>query len=88
MKTKYLISGIAALVLLSLGGFLIKTYGSAKYKEGKAFAERECIATNAEQNQDVIRERNRVENETRNLSDSDINRELVDLGIMRPDEDR
>ena len=60
---KYLVIGIAALVLTALGGFLIKQYGYSEYRRGKAEAA-------AKSNEAVVKDnmkRNGIEYELRTL---------------------
>jgi len=87
MKT-WIITGIATVVLLGLGGYLINNYGISRYDTGKA----ECRADNLESvatiNEINARELERIRNETNRLSDNDLDLELFNLGIMRDYSDR
>ena len=87
MKT-WIVTGIATIVLLGLGGYLIHSYGVSKYETGKA----ECRADNLESvttiNETNARELERIQDETYNLSDDAIDIELSELGIMRDYSDR
>lgn len=88
MKIWLTVAAVAALVLTSLGGFLIIKYGDARYEAGKASAVADN-ATKAEtqsQKDNAAYERNA--RDSRKLSDADLDADLVDLGIMRPDSDR
>jgi len=65
---KYLITGIAALILMGLGGFLISKYGEAEYKRGKA-------EERANQSAAVIEEgnnQNEIEYELRSLDNVEL----------------
>lgn len=65
---KYAIKGIAALILMGLGGFLLTRYGDAEYKRGKAeaLAEYNASAIDKGNNQ------NEIEYELRSLDNVDL----------------
>lgn len=88
MKIWLTVAAVAALVLTSLGGFLLVKYGDAKFDAGKATCVADTsVATQAQTKKDnAAYERNA--HDSRNLSDADLDADLVDLGIMRHDSDR
>lgn len=77
------IAGAAAVVALSVGG-----YGHIRYTVGKSA----CVADQAQaavtETKKATTQRETVENETRRMPDSDINRLLREHGWMRPYADR
>lgn len=82
---KYAIIGIATAVLISLGGYLITSYGNSKYDKGYAKAYNEMSTANsklAASNAKLLEE---LSNEVRNSTDVDA--DLLELGIMRKQED-
>ena len=63
-------------------------YGSARHKQGRTEGINECTAAAVRAGTEALRDLERIELETSRLSDSDIDADLVRLGIMRGDEDR
>lgn len=90
MKTWHivLIAVVATAVLTSLGGFLILKYGESNKDVGKANCEATQAKTQVVETVKAVKAKERVDNETKSMSDDDIDRDLVRLGIMRDDEDR
>lgn len=86
MKKAYIILGAAA-ILIVLGGFLLLRYGKARYNEGYLKAHSQCIENAVEHAGKAAKELRRIQNETKKLSDTDVDDDLLDLGIMRNDTD-
>ena len=84
MATK--IGGAAVFLVVLFAGAMI--YGSARHNQGKAEGINECNAAAIRASTEALRDLERIELETSRLSDSDIDRDLRSLGIMRPLEDR
>jgi hypothetical protein len=55
---------------------------------GKAIERSNQIVTEAKEAKKAISQREKIENETRKLSNTDIDNELINNGWMRRDEDR
>lgn len=86
---KYLIIGLAALVIIALGSITIWKFGESKYDEGYAVA-------NAEHNEAVTKAANKAAKDLENanrkvkkIADAGgLDDLLYDLGIMRANSDR
>ena len=79
--------GVAVLALMAITGLVIVLYGNARFDAGKS----KCVADDATAavtaaNQ-AAADLERIENETNNLDDAGIDRELRGLGIMRQPQD-
>ena len=86
LRTLLLLS-LAAVVITSLGGFLLVRYGKAKYEAGALACQLDKTEAYAKRLKDgnVIIRQGRREQEV--FSDSDIDRELKRLNVMREDSD-
>jgi hypothetical protein len=86
MRT-FLLLTLAAVVIISLGGFLLVRFGSAKYNEGFNVCQLEQSQAYSKRLKDgnVIMRQGRHEQEIK--SDSDIDAGLRAAGIMREDSD-
>lgn len=87
MKT-WIITTVATVVLMGLGGLLIHKYGEARFEAGEASARTECSDSVLKSVNDGAKEFERIQNETQNLDDISIDNELYKLGIMRTHSDR
>lgn len=83
-----IIIAVATSVLLGLGGYTINRYGQARYDAG--VADTKAIQAEATRNTTVsnVQDLERRQNESNNMSDADIDRDLHALGIMRNISDR
>ncbi len=79
---------IAALVLMGLGGFLIKQYGSAKLDVGALECKAEQADTAAVSALDAVSKREGTENANRKKKDDTITAELRAAGWLRDRQDR
>lgn len=84
----WIITTIAALVLTSLGGFLINRYGQARYDAGYASAKNDVAEATSEFLKHDANGTERIEHETHIMSDDDVDNSLRQLGIMRAQADR
>lgn len=80
---KYFIILLVALGLTALGGFLITRYGDARYDAGYNKATAESTAADVQAGNTARNELESIQNETYNLDSSDIDKQLIELGIMR-----
>lgn len=87
MKT-WLITIVAAGVLIALGGFLITRYGDARFDAGYAKAKNDVADAIAATAAEDISEFERIEDETNAMPLPDVDADLVRLGIMRAPDDR
>jgi hypothetical protein len=76
---------LAAGVITSLGGFLIVRYGDARYQAGVLAGQLEQATTQAQTATQDASNFKRIENETKQMEPSAIDRDLLRLGIVRPD---
>ena len=87
-----LIASLAVLGAIALGGFLLSSYGKARYSAGLSDGTARCekqveAAYQAVKDADrMLKER--ADNEEKSLDDAGIDAGLRRLGIMRRDEDR
>ena len=79
---------LAAVVLVGIAIGTIWLYGNSRHDQGKAEGVNECNAAAMRASTEALRNLERIELETSRLSDSDIDRDLHSLGIMRAVEDR
>ena len=82
------LSLLIAVVLVSLGYFLIKSYGSAKFDAGKSEGISLCNVANVEQGNKARQKLERNIDETKKIPDSGLDAELAFIGILRPLNDR
>lgn len=84
MKSSF---AIAALSMLAVIGFVVAVY-NAGVRQGKDGCELKQEETSAASNEAARETLEKVDNETRKIPDSLLDRRLNDLGIMRADQDR
>lgn len=82
----FAIGGVVAVIAFC--GLIISGYGSAKYEAGKQKCIADQAAAQVTATNNSIRDRERIENETSNLSDSAVDADLIKFGIVRNDQDR
>lgn len=87
MKT-WLITVVAAGVLTALGGFLLTRYGDARYDAGYAKAKNDVADIDTTTAAEDMSEFERIEDETNSMPLTDVDTDLLRLGIMRNDTDR
>lgn len=80
---KYL--GIALAVILAAISFAIWLHGNARFSEGKAGTVAKQVVAGTKAANKAAADLEKVDHETRNMSDDDVDRDLRDLGIMRRD---
>lgn len=80
---KYL--GIAVAVILAGLAFAIWLHGNARFSEGKADTVAKQVVAGTKAANKAAADLEKVDQETRNMSDDDVDRDLRDLGIMRRD---
>lgn len=85
---KNLIILLTAIGIVILGGFLLSQYGQAKYTSGFNKAMSEYSAKNLKASSKAINALERQVDETDKMDISDIDRGLINLGIMRERKDR
>jgi hypothetical protein len=75
--------GIAALTVIVALGLTVWLYGNARYAEGVADTKAKLFAASAQGANESASNLGRVQNETAHMSDSDVDSDLLRLGIMR-----
>lgn len=79
--------GIAGLILLIALGVVVWLYGDARFSAGKS----SCVATQVVQGEakkgEAVKNLEKVERETHFMSDTDVDADLFNLGIMRSESD-
>lgn len=78
---KYLIIGIA--IIVGISGYAINRYGQARFDAGYLQANNENLKASNDTSIKDSNDKERVQDETNNMSDSDIDIDLSKLGIMR-----
>jgi len=84
---KYIIILVAAIVLIALGGYLLRQYGAAQYDAGYAQAELDSANAATKAGNTAARKLEDIKKDVKKMSTSDIDNELRDLGIMRSNKD-
>ena len=75
--------GIAGVVLIVAFGLAFWLHGNARYAEGIAYERAAHSATTAAAKNESLKRLERIADDTRRLSDADVDASLSDLGIMR-----
>lgn len=87
MSSKWIITSITTVVLITLGGLLLIKYGNAKFNEGYAKAQQEVSDKNAKT---ILSDKLALENinaAIQKMPEDVIDTGLINLNIMRDNED-
>ena len=77
--------GIAAVIIIAAFGLAIWGYGNARYDEGTKTCQADAATAAIIAGNESSKQLDKVMNETARMSDADIDDDLRNLGIMRPD---
>lgn len=83
MKYLVVISIVVSVVSLGLGGYLIKSYGSAQYDLGQENVRRTSSEQALQVIQNDIANLKKRQHETQNLKNNELDMYLDELGILR-----
>lgn len=83
---KYL--GIAGLACVAIAGVCIWLYGNARHDVGLAECKAKNVVVAVEESQKSAKKLEKINNETRKMSPSAIDADLIKLGVMREYQDR
>ena len=76
--------GIAALVIIIAFGLTVRWYGNARYDAGELSCKADAATAAITAGSESAKQLDKVTNETARMSDTDVDADLVRLGIMRP----